>query len=208
MKAYIFDLDGTLISFSIDFEKMRKAVKELYLEEGIDLSFVPMLENIEKASLILREKGLPQNYIEELKRKAMEIIDEIEIESIREAYVLPYVVEKLTELRNSGAKIAVVTRAGKRHLRLGIDKIGFEFDAAICREDVKEPKPSPESYLKALERMGCKDCKDVIVVGDYVFDIEAGRAIGAYCVGVLTGSGTRELLSCADLVIENFKHLP
>ncbi len=208
MKAYIFDLDGTLLSFTIDFDKMRNALRALYAPYGIDLTFRPLLENIENASSMLAEKGASRERIDALKKRAMEIVDELEVECISSARVLPHVSEKLSHLRASGAKLAVVTRSGKHHLDLGIKMLGFEFDAALSREDVKNPKPHPESYYVALEKMGCKDCKDVVVVGDYIFDIQAGKAIGAYCVGVLTGSGTRELLSCADLVIETLADLP
>jgi phosphoglycolate phosphatase len=49
----------------------------------------------------------------------------------------------------------------------------------------------------ALARAGGLAPEQAIVVGDHVFDIQAGKAAGVRSFGVLTGSGTREALLAA-----------
>ena len=57
-----------------------------------------------------------------------------------------------------------------------------DFDIVITRDDPIAPKPSPEGILMAAEKLGVSDADQVIVVGDYIFDIEAGRRAGAVTV--------------------------
>ena len=72
--------------------------------------------------------------------------------------------------------------------------------------DVKEGKPNPEAVLKTLEKYNIP-AEEAIVVGDTVFDIEMGRNAGVKTCGVTYGSGSRESLSNADWLIDDFRKL-
>jgi len=47
------------------------------------------------------------------------------------------------------------------------------------------------------------------MVGDHAMDISAGKAMGMFTIGVLTGAGTRETLTAAgaDLIVESVREL-
>ena len=53
----------------------------------------------------------------------------------------------------------------------------------ISREDPVAPKPHPEGVMAAAERFGVEP-REVVVVGDFLFDIQAGNGAGATTVWV------------------------
>ena len=57
-----------------------------------------------------------------------------------------------------------------------------------------------------LEKFGFKP-EEAIVVGDTVFDINMGRNAGTRTCGVSYGNGTRETLSDATWIIDDFSDL-
>ena len=71
---------------------------------------------------------------------------------------------------------------------------------------MKEGKPNPEAVLKTLEAHGIP-ADEAIVVGDTVFDIDMGRNAGVKTCGVTYGNGSRESLSNADWLIDDFGKL-
>jgi|SRR5208282_1292703 len=73
----------------------------------------------------------------------------------------------LTQLRDRGLKIGLVTNSGRKLVMKILDALGLEvenFDVVITGTEVK-PKPSHEPYLLALERLGCS-IDDALYVGD------------------------------------------
>ncbi len=56
-----------------------------------------------------------------------------------------------------------------------------DFQVIVSRDDDARPKPDPDGVLLAARRMGVP-AEELLVVGDFVFDIFAGRAAGAFTV--------------------------
>jgi phosphoglycolate phosphatase-like HAD superfamily hydrolase len=83
------------------------------------------------------------------------------------------------------------------------------FKLIITSQDVKEPKPSPQAFLIAANRLGVS-AKDSLVVGDSIADIKAGRLAGARTAAVLSGLFSREELEKEkpDLIIRDINSLP
>lgn len=68
-------------------------------------------------------------------------------------------------------------------------------------------KPDPDPLLACADIMGV-DPEDVLMVGDSLHDLHAGRAAGMGTVGVLTGvAGRGELQPFADVVLPDIGHL-
>jgi phosphoglycolate phosphatase-like HAD superfamily hydrolase len=61
-----------------------------------------------------------------------------------------------------------------------LGRFGLRFDVCLAREDA-EPKPSPQPVRLIAERLGLHT-GELLMVGDYVFDMQAGRAAGATTV--------------------------
>ncbi len=97
-------------------------------------------------------------------------------------------INTLEKLKERGYKIAAVTaRAGitaRTTLELaGVDKF---FDVIITGNDVKNLKPHPEAFLKALEMLGT-DRSGAVIVGDTDSDILAGKSASISTIGVTYG---------------------
>ena len=67
-----------------------------------------------------------------------------------------------------------VVTALKQFSHLSID----DFDVVITRDDPVRPKPHPDGVLLAAERFQV-DPQTILLVGDFHFDIDAGRRAGA-----------------------------
>lgn len=60
--------------------------------------------------------------------------------------------------------------------------------------------------FKVLDELGGTP-EESIVVGDMIYDVEMGKNAGTKTCGVTYGNGTREQLSEADYVIDDFAEL-
>jgi pyrophosphatase PpaX len=95
------------------------------------------------------------------------------------------VVETLTQLKEMGIKIAIVSTKKRFSLARGIELLGIgdliEFYIGI--DDVKNEKPHPEPVLLALEKLGVAK-EDAMMIGDNYHDILAGQNAGVKTAGV------------------------
>jgi phosphoglycolate phosphatase len=83
------------------------------------------------------------------------------------------------------------------------------FRVVVTALDVKKPKPFPDAFLTAAERLGVK-IQDCAIVGDSIVDVQAGKSAGAKTIAVLSGLFNREELEKAkpDLIIKDINSLP
>jgi hydrogenase expression/formation protein HypE len=114
----------------------------------------------------------------------------------------------LRSLRAQGLKIGVLTRNGLPAVRRALSRFrGLDadtFDVLVTRDDGLPLKPAPDGVLHAAAAMGVPP-EHTLVVGDFVLDMQAGRAAGtltAYLTngddGELPGLATHELDLPAD----------
>ena len=203
----IFDMDGTLIdntpyhfkSWQMLFKKYDKGeiTKHTYYTE---ISGVPVLETIRKLFGAERdEAGL----------KAL--LNEKE-EFYRQAYA-PYLApingleNFLTELKNAGVKMAMATSATVEDIDFILNKIPIrdDFDAIVNSTMVNKPKPDPQIFLKAAEKLNSDPAK-CVVFEDSLAGIKAGNSAGMKVVGITTGH-TADELHPVDLVINDYSEL-
>jgi len=205
VQALVCDFDGTLAEARYDFAAMRARVATLAGEYGVGeehLAGVHTLEGIAHAAALLGDRG------PEFARRADALCVEIEMAGARKGRLLPEAVTALGRLRQSGRRIAVITRNCRPAVDLivGGQQVGWQ--ALLTREDVPLPKPHPDHALRALAAVGA-DAAGAVMVGDHPMDVETGRRAGLRTVGVLTGAGSREVLQAAgaDLVLPDLTAL-
>lgn len=76
--------------------------------------------------------------------------------------------------------------------------------AVLTAEDARRSKPAPDCYLAAAERLGA-DISKCIVFEDSPNGLAAGRASGAFVIGVSTSLAAAEIEPLCDMYIEDFK---
>jgi HAD superfamily hydrolase (TIGR01509 family) len=92
--------------------------------------------------------------------------------------------ELLRDLQSAGIPTALVTMSLGRMARTVVDLIDFEaFECIVAGDDVSQPKPHPEPYLRGAELLGI-DIADAVVIEDSVTGLRAGIASGAVTLGV------------------------
>ena len=109
--------------------------------------------------------------------------------------------ELLAALRERGLTIALASSSIPKHAQHAFDLLDAErlTDTATTSEDAEESKPHPELIDEALERVSAGSA---CVVGDSVWDVEAGARAGVPAYGVLLGGyGRAELLEAGAVEV-------
>src|SRR5881296_2691513 len=104
--------------------------------------------------------------------------------------------------------LAIASGALRREIELILAQAGLAdlFAAIVSAEDVSVGKPSPEGFLRALERLRGRlpdlAPRDCLVVEDSQPGIESARRAGMRCLAV-TNSYTAAELGGADLIVRS-----
>ena len=166
VKLIIFDLDGVLVEAKqIHYDTLNKALYEIdpyyIISETEHLSIYDGLKTTQKLELLTKNKGLSVNHYEKIwNRKQQLTIDAIsELKSDNDK------IELFKELRNRGYKLACASNSIRRSVLVMLAKIGIieYMDLILSNEDVKNSKPHPEMYWKAMSMMGCLPEETLIV---------------------------------------------
>jgi len=159
IKGIAFDLDGTLTRPCIDFRGIRNRIGGL------------------EPNLPIYEQALKLPALE--KARAMAILEEVEMECAGRAEPNPEVYELIQYLEARGIRKAIFTRNARRALDLTLSLLGLSgrFDPMITRELGLKLKPDPESILYILRHWQLAP-EQVLVVGDFAFDLVAGNRAG------------------------------
>lgn len=156
-KHWVFDMDGTLTIGVHDFDMMRS---ELGLAADADILGSVQAMSPEQAEPMWEKINAMEYYFASL------------------AKPMPGAFELLEHLHEKGVNLGILTRnvmpATLHTLKIcHLDQF-FTADNILDRASC-EPKPHPAGILLLLERWRAKTC-DSVMVGDYLFDLEAGRA--------------------------------
>ncbi len=179
IKLVIFDLDDTIVENTIPFSEMRERILN---EMGIEDAPRHLYE-------FLKDRG--EEYLKLLERE--------EIRRAKKARIVKDLPKVLEFLKERDIKKAVVTRNSKKATMIALGDYAREFDAIITREDEFEPKPSDEAVNYLLKKFNVsKD--ECIVVGDYDYDIIAGKRAGCITVGVRMDRGDYRIEDIGELV--------
>ena len=74
----------------------------------------------------------------------------------------------------------------------------------MARDDTDYLKPDVRHLKQAIQKMESTKEKAWRIIGDGRLDMECGKKLGLVCIGVLTGSASKELrLAGADLIIDS-----
>jgi beta-phosphoglucomutase len=205
--AVIFDMDGTLIdntpyhfkSWQMLFKKYGKGdlSKDTYYKQ---ISGVPVMETI---------KRIFGNDYDEAGLKAL--LNEKE-EFYRKTYA-PFLAPVnglenfLTELKNAGVKMAMATSATVQDIDFILNKVPIrdDFDVIINSTMVSKPKPHPQIFLKAAEKLN-RNPAECVVFEDSLAGIKAANSAGMKVVGITTGHTAAELHP-VNLVINDYTEL-
>jgi hydrogenase expression/formation protein HypE len=169
----LFDFDGTLTTPGhLDFAAMRLAIG---CPDGVSvLLYIDTLEPDAQA-------------------RARRVLDRFELDAAANAEAAPGSFELIEFLRSREIRLGIITRNTFASVMRSFERFEFtspaDFDCIITRDDDIPVKPEPHGVFEASQRMQVPT-RHLVVVGDYLYDIEAGRRAGARTV-FIEGSAPR-----------------
>lgn len=172
INAVLFDFDGTLTKpGALNFSLLKNTI-------GCP-SHIPVLEFIDSLPPSL-EKEETISLLERFETKAAANSEP----NHGAEYLIRY-------LSSKGIGMGIITRN-----RLSSVKRAFQnfenitvscFDVIISRNTPVKPKPSGDGIRLAAQKLNL-DVKEILMVGDYIFDIQAGKSAG--CITAFLDHGT------------------
>ena len=186
-RNWIFDLDGTLTKPVHDFAFIRS---ELAIPEGSDI--LGHLHTLRPAEAVLAHGRL----------------NEIELELAGRAEAADGALPLVKLLAFGGYRVGILTRNSLEIALLTLETIGacrYVTRQSIIGRDEARPKPDPEGIFRLLDEWR-SDADDAVMVGDYLFDLQAGRAAGAVTLHVGRPDGQR-WPECTDFAVDSLAEL-
>lgn len=184
---WIFDMDGTLTISAHDFKFMRK---ELGLE-----SKAPILEAL---------NAMPAQQAAPLWDK----LSELECHFAGQSTLMPGVPELLDKLQARGAKLGLLTRNIMPVVETTLNACGighfFPIQHRLDRDSCM-PKPSPDGINHLLDDWQA-DASDSVMVGDYVYDLQAGKSANVATIHI-DPAGDFAWPEVSDICIRQFSEI-
>jgi HAD superfamily hydrolase (TIGR01509 family) len=215
IKSVIFDLDGTIASFNLDYKTVRALVKGHLMSRGVPASILSLKESVfemlRKTEIWARNTGKSEEFFKGVRGEALAMTEMHELEAAGSTSLFPGVVDTLKALRTMGLKVGLCTINSEKSVDRILERFGIAslFDVTISRNQVKHVKPDPEHLSAALKVLGASP-EETIVIGDSRVDMQSAKGLGAVAVGLPMGVSTVEhlMISGADYVVTSMADLP
>jgi HAD superfamily hydrolase (TIGR01509 family) len=153
IKFIIFDLDGVLVEAKeIHYEALNESLGDKYMITWDEhLSRYDGLKTSQKLEMLTKDKGLPVELYDEVWMNKQKLT----IDKLKNLPQSQQLIECMSSLTNDGYKIAVCSNSIRKTVLTVLSKLGIiEYvDLIISNEDVKNSKPHPEMYWKAISMM-------------------------------------------------------
>lgn len=183
MRAIVFDFDGVIaLSEPVHVRAWEDLAREFdrplpegFLESGIGFSDVGLSE------ILCRAWGDPIPVAEMLGRKRA-----LYARRSHETTLVPGVRDAIAHFAER-VPLAIATSSSASDIDPVVERHGLRdyFRAILTIDHVRDPKPHPEIYLKAADRLGVEP-ERCWVFEDSAHGADAARAAGARVIGVTT----------------------
>lgn len=156
IKLVIFDLDGVLVEAKeIHYESLNEAINRVTNDPSMEIGWEEHLsiydgrKTTQKLEMLTEKKGLDSSLHQEI----WNVKQDITIEKLRQLEIDQRLVEMFQKL--SDFKIACCSNSIRKTVLTVLAKLGLMeyMDLIISNEDVKNSKPHPEMYWKAMSVM-------------------------------------------------------
>ena len=215
VKAVVFDLDGTIASFNLDYMTVRSDARGYLIKQGLPASVLLSNESIfdmlKKTEIFLNNSGKSDRAVNKIRNEVLAIAEGYELEAAKTTGLLPGVAETLETLKKMGLKLGLCTINSEKSTNYILKRFGITkfFEAVVPRNKVKYVKPNIEhleTTLKALK----VSAEDALLVGDGTRDMQCARELRVIAVGLPRGvSSQKELMaSGADYLVTSVTDLP
>ena len=200
-KAALFDLDGVILDTESQYS---------VFWGGIGREFHP---EVARFGDLIKGQTLVQIYDGWFaSQEALQAEITTRLDAFERQMTFPYIsgaAEFIASLRQQGLATAIVTSSNEAKMAQvyrSHPELRELFDHILTSEDFAASKPAPDCYLCAAER--CMAAPgECVVFEDSITGLKAGRASGAFVVGLATTNPRAAIEPLADVVIDDFAQI-
>ena len=182
-RAFIFDMDGTLIDSERAWQLLEKPMLErvlgqdtaLRLGSTVGLNASQIFERVQKID--------PSPSFEDI----MESYAGIDLSAVYESsQITPGADELINSLDSKGYKIGLVTQSSQQCVELVLKRLSYaakiERALSLFQHPQLNPKPSPDGYIEILREFSAEP-KRSFILEDSNAGIQSGKSAGAFVIG-------------------------
>ena len=201
MKAFLFDLDGVLVSTEhnhfLAWQRCAHSLDIAFSEKENELlKGVSRADSLKKI-LELGAKTISAAEFEALLKSKNDFYLE-SIQDLNQENLLPGVLNLLEQAKAKGIRLGVGSSSKNANFILDKLHIRNYFEVVIDGNGVKDPKPHPEVFLNGASALGL-DPSACMVFEDAASGIAAAKAGGFTAVGV----GNPHIADIADIYLND-----
>ena len=208
VSGVVFDLDGTLVDSRRDIAESANHALE---RAGFSRLGHDELESYvgDGAALLMARAARLDVKDPRIAQIVADFLDYYAANPIAHTDLMPGARAALDGL--SGYALGVCTNKPRRTSMAVLQGLKLEarFSGVVAGDDLPQRKPDPAMVHETARRMGVLS-SEVVMVGDGPQDVLAGRAAGAYTVGVRGGIQAYDRLQASgpDVIIDSLAELP
>src|ERR1700744_2407273 len=201
MKAFIFDLNGTMIN---DMPFHTKAwMKPLNDELGGNFTWDEVKAQMygKNPEVLVRMFGPERFTLEEMNALSYAKEERYQQEYLPQLALLPGLADFLEKAHQAGIPMAIGSAAIPFNINFVLDNLNLRhyFKAIVSADDVVLSKPHPETYLKVAGQLNVNPT-DCLVFEDVPKGAEAAANAGMDCVVLTTTHVEEEFTSLSNVI--------
>lgn len=212
-KAFIFDMDGTLVNSEPVGPNTFIQISKKYGVEPSDDENSTFVQSWKRIGDYTDEKVVLSNFVRlhGIGTEPDDFVNEFfetYLVNLANAPALTGVDSFLRSAKQKGYKLVIVSASKTEQIKTVLQNHNWQdiFDFIVGEEDITIHKPDPEGYLKAIERIDIP-ASDCIIFEDAKNGAIAAKASGAYVVGLREGNTDTIDLSAANFIASNFSEI-
>ncbi|MEF9961570.1 MAG: HAD family phosphatase [Erysipelotrichaceae bacterium] len=207
LKTVIFDFDGVVIDTEVVYlESVKEYLKTLNIETTIQAIQYIVGMKMETITKNLQDQFALQAYsIDELIKGQRAIFNQKM--SSKDITLMPGIKAFLKTLKQKEIKCILASSSSRDYLCKLLNQFEIEeyFDFIVSGEEVKNSKPHPDIFLKAIAKSTFEK-SEALIIEDSVNGIKAGLDAGIQVVG-FKGSLLWQNTSGANFEVSDFREL-
>ena len=175
-EAYLFDFEGTLVTFEWNLTKGISAILNEIELIGYSMNLFegsPSYVDIHKVASVISE----QDDESTLMNIIVEVFDQFDADALSRWKLYKDAKQTLNKLKNNGKLLGLVSNVGSKAINSAINKLELDdiFEIVITRNHVSRLKPDPEGLLMAANSLKI-DPDSILFTGDSYDDLGAAKA--------------------------------